>query len=319
MMMPGSRRFELVPRGPFALDTIRTFACGLFTASRACRADREVALAFGRDSDGAVVGARIAFDGRAVEVHAFGPETDLGPQVARILGLDHDASGFVAIGARDPVIGTLLAARPGFRPVVFFSPYAAAGWSVLSQRLRMGQAAAIARSLAVDGGDVVDVGGEVLASFPRPETILARRSHPSISQEKLRRLHAVARAALDGELRLERLRAEPVEVARERLLAIHGVGPWTAEAILTRGVGPTDALPLVEPMLRAAVGWAYGVPALPSEAAVHAIAEAWRPYRMWTSILLVMSFAQARAAGDPRAGAFGVPRGDGARRAAARA
>jgi DNA-3-methyladenine glycosylase II len=47
-------------------------------------------------------------------------------QVARILSLDVDGSGFPAVGRRDPVVGGLQARWPGLRPVGFFSPYEAA-------------------------------------------------------------------------------------------------------------------------------------------------------------------------------------------------
>jgi hypothetical protein len=65
------------------------------------------------------------------------------------------------------------------------------------------------------------------------------------------------------------------------------VGPWTAEGILVRGCGPADVLPLGEPTLHAAVAVAYGLPRAPDDAEVSALAERWRPFRTWVSILLI--------------------------------
>jgi DNA-3-methyladenine glycosylase II len=210
-----------------------------------------------------------------------------------VLGLDQDWGAFQEVCARAPALAALLARHPGFRPVVFFSPWAAAGWSILSQRTRMSQAAALARRIAWGAGDVIAVEGETLAAFPRPQTFLARASHPGVSQEKWRRLQTVARAAMEGELDLDRLGAMPYAQARARLMELHGVGPWTADAVLVRGVGLADALPLVEPKLRAAVGWAYGLSRTPSAAEVEAIAESWRPFRTWVSILLIMGLRRS--------------------------
>jgi 3-methyladenine DNA glycosylase/8-oxoguanine DNA glycosylase len=53
----------------------------------------------------------------------------LEPQVARIIGVERDPAPFYAMARRDQVLSRLLAEEPGFRAVVFFSPWAAAGWS----------------------------------------------------------------------------------------------------------------------------------------------------------------------------------------------
>ena len=80
-------------------------------------------------------------------------------------------------------------------------------------------------------------------------------------------------------------------------MALPGVGPWTAQAILTRGCGPSDALPLGDEISRTAVGAAYGLPESPDDATWTRIAEAWRPYRMWATVLLHMAW-RSGPAGD---------------------
>lgn len=274
--------FDLDPRGPFSLEVARTFACGLFTASRKCSTDGAVRFAFTRDDDFEVAGVSLTFDGTRVHVVGSGKSDGVKDQVARILGVDRDTTAF--FGLKDEVVQKLLAESPGFRPVVFFSPWAAIGWGVITQRLRMNQAAAIAERLAIAAGDVVEVDGEVIASFPRPQTFLARSGFEGIADEKWSRLQTVARAALEGELSMKRL-AEPG--ARQRLLSMRGVGPWTAEAVMVRGVGPSDELPLGEPMLHAAVAQAYGLDHVPDDEEVLKIAEGWAPFRTWVSVLMV--------------------------------
>lgn len=292
--------FTLEPRGSFSLATLARFSCGLFTASRSCRSTTErVTLAFPSDDGFRPAGVELTFDGRRVlgRVHGHEATPALVRQVARFLTTDHDGRPFDALVAADPVLGRIAAAQPGFRPVVFYSPYVAAGWGVLSQRMRMSQTAALLRRIALETGDTVRIGDEVLAAFPRPQAILERDGFPGVPDVKWRRLQGVAMAALDGRLDADRLAAEPYDVARARLLDLPGVGPWTAELVLLRGVGPTDALPLAEPMLHRAVAAAYGLPGDPTDAEVARIAEAWRPFRMWTSILLV---SHAFAAGLTR-------------------
>ena len=85
-------------------------------------------------------------------------------QVLGFLSLDIDARGWPDVARRDPVIADAQAQLPGLRPCGFHSPYEAAAWSVLSQRVRIVQAARLR-------GDLVDRHGDD-GAFPaaRPST-----------------------------------------------------------------------------------------------------------------------------------------------------
>src|SRR5204862_833583 len=100
-----------------------------------------------------------------------------------MLSLDHDASGFAELAAREAPIGKMLAEFPGFRPVCFASPYEAALWGILAQRISMRQAAGIKRKLAEAHGDSVDVGGTTLFVVPTPAKIAALPGFPGVSAE----------------------------------------------------------------------------------------------------------------------------------------
>ena len=242
----------------------------------------------------AIVGVTLELRGAAPgQVVGTGDGEAVGRQVARVLAVDRDARPFAAILKKDPALRKVAASRPGFRPVVSYSPYVMGGWAILSQRIRMAQAANLQVAIATAAGDVVEVDGDSLASFPRPQSLLERESFPGVPAEKWSRLQGLARAALDGALELGPLVEVPYGEAREKLLELRGVGPWTADAILIRGCGLSDALPLTEPSLHRAVELAYGLPALPDDAAVTEIAEGWRPFRTWVSVLLISNLQQS--------------------------
>ena len=288
-MNPSTRFFHLKPQGPFSLDSARSMQCGFLLGTRSCGlSDGSVRLAFPLDGDFQVVGVRLELRGNTLHaaVSGSGSLERIRAQVARLLGLDQDARPFQRALQAHPVLATLGAARPGFRPVMAPSPYVMAAWCVLSQRQSMVQAAAVQGRLSHACGDEIEIDGETVASFPRPGSLLARAGFPSISDEKWRRLQAVARAALEGELDAGRLCAEAPDAARERLRAIHGVGAWTADAILVRGSGVTDVLS-ESPMVRGAWAVAAGRDQPPGEREWRALAEAWRPFRTWVSVLLV--------------------------------
>jgi DNA-3-methyladenine glycosylase II len=265
-----------------------------------------VRLAFPEDGSFRVVGAELTTDATVTErvtarvIGASDPST-VKAQLARMLGLDHDARPFVRILEREPALSAIALHRPGFRPPVAYSPYVMAGWCVLSQRLAMSQAASIQVRMSESFGDVVEIDGERVASFPRPESILSRSGFPGIAAEKWTRLQAVARAAAKGELEAKGLLALPYEEAHERLMKIRGVGAWSADGILIRGCGTTDALPISEPRLAEAVRGIYGLASTPSASELVRIAESWRPFRTWVSVLVISEAWGARSSAGARA------------------
>ena len=168
-------------------------------------------------------------------------------QVARVLSLDHDANGFVDIGRRDPVIGRLQAVAPGLRPPLFYSPYEAAAWVVMSARRSRPQVAAVRRRLSETYGTVFHLAGQPLAALPTPERLLTIDSFPGLTADKMDRLRGVARAALAGTLESDRLKALGPGPAKSELRSLKGIGPFYSELIAIRACGFTDLLPSNEP------------------------------------------------------------------------
>jgi DNA-3-methyladenine glycosylase II len=296
--MPAEQgRFSIPVRGPFSFEAARELQCGFLRGSRSCGADPDtVRLAFPRDGSFDVVGVELTRSGARVEGRVTGASDGgpIGEQVARVLALDHDGQRFAEVVDADPVLRKLWSERPGFRPVVSYSPYVMAGWAVLSQRLRMEQAAALQVRLAQAAGDTVELGGEPVASFPRPQSLLKLDGFAGIASEKWRRLQVIARAALGGELEVSALMSRPYAQSRQRLLGLHGVGPWTADAILLRGCGPVDVLARSEPTLHAAVAHAWGLAEVPDDDQLEAIAERWKPFRTWVSVFVISSWYRRR-------------------------
>ena len=214
-------------------------------------------------------------------------------QLERMFSLDVDGHGFAAIGQRDPIIGELQQRYDMLRPVMFPSPYEAAAWAVLSQRISMKQATVLKQRIArahgqrivVDGSDSANT-ADVFA-FPPPAALLALAEFPGIPLIKWQRLHAVADAAGAGLLDGERLRAIPADYAIVNLQQIPGIGPFSAELIVIRGAGAPDVAPTVEPRLNAIVAARYGT-------SVAVAAKHWAPFRSWCAVLLRIAASQGQ-------------------------
>lgn len=296
-----SASLTIEPRGPFSLRAAAEFGFGP-NAGRRPAFDGAMRLAFaidGGDGYAGVVIRQPRDDGALeCEVHTLeraGGSGDLAPierQLTRVLSLDHDGLEFLAIGERDPVIGELQRRHPGQRPVLFHSPYEAAAWSIISARRQPAQAARLRRELGATLGETFELAGEALVAFPQPERLLEAVALPELPEQKVARLHAIARAALDGALDAGALAALGAEPAWERLQELRGIGPFYAALIVLRACGFADALlPMPEPHVLRHAARFYRLTGPPSLAEFTALAERWRPFRTWTSVLL-------RLAGD---------------------
>jgi DNA-3-methyladenine glycosylase II len=155
---------------------------------------------------------------------------------------------------------------------------------VLSARRPAAQMARVRERLARAHGRVLDVAGQETAAFPAPEQLLAVPDFPGIPPEKLARLHAIAGAALAGELDTDALRAEDPEPAAARVRRLPGIGPFYAELITVRTLGHTDVLPSAEVGVAEIAGALLGRRIDGPELA--AVASAWSPWRTWVCVAL---------------------------------
>jgi len=100
-----------------------------------------------------------------------------------------------------------------------------------------------------------------------------------LSNAKIRALRAVAQAIADGGLDLEGLGALDAEDAHNALVAVKGVGPWTADVFLLFCLGHPDAFPAGDVALQEAAKLALNLKRRPDAARLERIAERWRPLR----------------------------------------
>jgi DNA-3-methyladenine glycosylase II len=288
--LPPLAEFEIRPLGPFSLAAAQDFATGFAPGiGGGAVASGSISMAFpveGTDTsaavdlhqreDSVVVGRTDAPSSLldAVQRHA-----------ARSLSLDHDGTDWPTVGERDPVMGRLQRERGYLRPVCFYSAYEAATSFVIGQRISMRQSARVKQWLGEQLGDRPTVDGHELVAFPRPERLLEVSTVPGLSAKKVGWLHGIAQAALDRRLQTESLRSMARDEALASLRSLPGVGEFTAEAVWLRGCGVVDELPSSEPVSLRAAEQLYERPNL-SRSDFEVLAEAWRPFRMWATVLL---------------------------------
>lgn len=285
-------RFELQPVGDYRLGASVRFLEGFTPAGYEAGGELDLLrLAFVADglSEGdRYAGAYVYQDAGTVVVETYG-NAEAGrvrDQVARVLSLDVDRTGFAEIGERDPVVGELQRRYPGLRPVLFWSPYEAAAWAIIGNRVRIVQAARVKARMSRELGETVRVRGQEDHAFPGPSRLSELEDFQGLFGRKAEWLRALAGAAKEGRLDAPHLRSMSVGEALAELEELPGIGNFSAELILLRGAGEPDHLPTHEPRLARAVTLAYGLEHHPSVEGLREISESWRPYRTWVTLLL---------------------------------
>ncbi len=186
------------------------------------------------------------------------------------LGLDADTARAAAHLAGDPLLGPLVAARPGLAV-----PGTVDGGE-LALRTVLGQQVSVAAARTLTGRLVALLGrpgGAGLMRFPEPALIadagVAALRSIGLTGSRAATLAHLAGALADGlDLSPQADRA----AARAALASLPGVGPWTVEYVALRALRDLDAFPAHDLVLRQAIGGADARTALRR-------AEDWRPFR----------------------------------------
>ena len=141
--------------------------------------------------------------------------------------------------------------------------------------------------------------GRLTARFdgrpPTPEELLADdpeelRAAAGLSRAKVGFLRSLAEHVVSGELELERLDQLDDEDVIAELVAVKGIGEWSAHMFLMFHLERADVLAVGDLGIRRAIELAYGLDALPKPAEMELLAEPWRPYRtlacryLWRSL-----------------------------------
>jgi AraC family transcriptional regulator of adaptative response / DNA-3-methyladenine glycosylase II len=198
----------------------------------------------------------------------------------RLLDLDADPEAVAAVLGRDPLLGPLVAAAPGLRLPGAVDGAELAVRAVLGQQVSVAAARTAAGRLVESYGERVNLPrGGVVALFPSAAT-LAALDPASLPMPRARAdaLVGLCRALAEGDLRLDP--AADRDEARRALLALPGIGPWTAGYVAMRALGDPDVFLVEDLGVRHALT-RLGGPSDQREA--RALAEAWAPWRSYAS------------------------------------
>jgi DNA-3-methyladenine glycosylase II len=168
-------------------------------------------------------------------------------QVSIILGIEQDLAPFYKTASQDTRLAPLVNGLRGLHVPQAPTVFEALVLAILGQQISSGAARALRTSLIRAFGKKSVVESVAYYAFPRAETLSAagmkRLRSTGLSLRKAEYVLNIARRVARGDLDLEGLRKIPDEEVVRALSEIRGVGKWTANWILIRGLGRADGFP----------------------------------------------------------------------------
>jgi 3-methyladenine DNA glycosylase/8-oxoguanine DNA glycosylase len=218
-----------------------------------------------------------------VRLHATPRRHSVLDRVRCLFDVDSDPAAVSQHLARDPRLAPLVRKHPGLRLPGAWDPFELAVRAILGQQVSVKGASTLAGRLARRWGEpaAIDVAG-LTHTFPSAARLAGVDLCPiGLPAARAAAIRNLARAVSERSLVLDGTRGLDATVAA--LLAMPGIGPWTAQYIAMRAFRDADALPAGDLGVRNALARNGN---RPGRADVVRLAEQWRPYRAYAVMYL---------------------------------
>jgi AraC family transcriptional regulator of adaptative response / DNA-3-methyladenine glycosylase II len=286
----GCYRFRLAYRPPYDWDGVLAFL-------------RARATAGVEAVDAATYRRTIVFDGKSgvIDVGRLDSGTALGlevrfpdpralltivERVRRIFDLAADPAIIAQQLRVDPLLGRAIARHPGVRTPGAWDGFELSVRAILGQQVSVSAATTVAGRVAALFGSPVSGDGGLSRLFPTPAQLAtAPIERAGVMPARADTIRSLARGVMSGAVDLTWSADSRAAVAA--LVALPGIGRWTAEYIAMRALGEPDAWPSGDLVLRRVAG---GV----SARELDRRADAWRPWRAYAVMLLWQGESEAR-------------------------
>jgi 3-methyladenine DNA glycosylase/8-oxoguanine DNA glycosylase len=215
------------------------------------------------------------------------------------LGAPFDLPAFERLARSEPVLSGLVKDFRGYRPPLSTTPFESLVTSISAQQVNLAFAFATrSRLVSAFGPAVRTPDGDVLHAFPSPSDLAGARASRlramQFSGTKTRAILDLARTLRRDPALLEEAHAQEEARIHETLVAMHGIGRWTVDWFLARGLGRPDAWPAGDLGLRKAVAHFYFEGADQPEGVVRAFGERFGPHRNLAAHYLLMGYMRDR-------------------------
>lgn len=229
-----------------------------------------------------------------VSVYPEGPgveESEVRLKIENMLSTNDNLQGFYSAIAKDPVLSKAKDDLYGLRPPKTESFYEALIIAITEQQISLRAAVAIRGRIAKRYGERINFQGREYYAFPSQHALASARARDltrlGLSRRKAEYVTDFSRKVVSGEVNLEEIARSPTDELIKALTKIRGIGRWTAEYAIVRGLGRLDALPANDAALRRVVSNLYHGGRNASEKDVRKLLGRWGQYKGYAAFYLL--------------------------------
>lgn len=221
-----------------------------------------------------------------VSVHCQKENEALKDQVSfaleRLLGIHIKLDGFYHLARNDAELKPVVEKFCGFKPPRLYSPFEALVNAIACQQLTLTMGIRLLNSLTERYGPVFKSDDGIFHAFPRAQDLadadIEDLRKMKFSYQKARYITGLAQSLVQGELDLDEISSLDDTSAIERLCELKGIGRWSAEYFLLRGLGRTHIFPADDVGARNHLQRWLELPAKLNYETVHQALKPWKDY-----------------------------------------
>ncbi|RFS13568.1 DNA-3-methyladenine glycosylase [Emticicia sp. C21] len=209
--------------------------------------------------------------------------------------LTADLKAFYDIAQQDLILFQLCQKYHGLRMVGMPNLFESLVWSVIGQQINLNFAYSLKQRLVHTFGKSFTFQGETFYALPTPETLAGLQIEDfqpyQFSRGKAQYIINISKAFVEGILSQQKLALLSYDEIKKQLVAIKGIGNWTANYSMMKSLKSYDAFPVEDVGLHNAVKTQYGLAGKPSIAELHQMSANWSGWRgyatfyFWHSLL----------------------------------
>jgi len=204
--------------------------------------------------------------------------------------LDQDLETFYEVGRKDKVLAVIANKYYGLRMIGIPDLFEALTWAILGQQINLPFAYTLKKRLVMEYGESLNLEGHTYWLFPEYEKIatipIEELKKLQVSTRKAEYIIGIAKAMASGQLSKENFQQQDFQQVRTALLAIRGIGPWTADYVLMKCLHDPSAFPIADVGLHQALKLQLGLERKPTIAEIEELAKNWDGWQAYATFYL---------------------------------
>lgn len=215
-----------------------------------------------------------------------------------MLGIDDDVAAFYKLAESDPVMSKLVKIFYGMRAPTTETVFESLVIAITEQQLALSIVITFRSRLVKQYGRTLTVGGETYYAFPAASDLAEARIEDirsmKFSQKKSEAILNVSKLASEGKLDLEGMRNRSKDKILETLIEISGIGPWSANYVMVRGMRRGEGLMASDLAVRSAVTDFYQLKDKATVEDAEKILTPYKDYRSYAAYYLIRAYADQK-------------------------